>query len=300
MAAELIQVKGNTWCITGTQYIPVYKTDEHHAVLLDTGTAPFRGRLERILEEAGITPVGIICSHTHYDHFGNARYLKEKYGIPLVLSIGEAEISRTAAGMKSHLFVFSIGQIRRDPMLKDLPCRADILIEEDQTCVTVAGTEFGILHTPGHAIDHIAIVTPDNVCYCGDAIFTERVLKNTKLPYAFDFGQCMESVDRFLDTDYDKLIFAHRGIEDAPYADLVRKNKAHMEAQMEVVRKLIDHQMSTAELCEVITREMDIHPGRPGKAQELERFLRAYVEYLTDIGAIHMEMRGDTFCYAPS
>ena len=90
MAAELIQVKGNTWCITGTQYIPVYKTDEHHGILLDTGTNAFRKRLMQVLADNQITPVGIICSHTHYDHFGNARFLKEEYGIPLVLSIGEA------------------------------------------------------------------------------------------------------------------------------------------------------------------------------------------------------------------
>ena len=153
MAAELKQVKGNTWCITGTQYIPVYKTDEHHGILLDTGTNAFRKRLMQVLADNQITPVGIICSHTHYDHFGNARFLKEEYGIPLVLSIGEAEISRTVAGMKSHLFVYSIEQTRNYPELAGLPCRADLLIEEEQTSVTVAGVTFDILHTPGHSID---------------------------------------------------------------------------------------------------------------------------------------------------
>ena len=70
---KLTQVKGNTWVLEGFELIPLYKVDEGHCILLDTGLAQEREELEQALEEAGLTPVGILCSHAHVDHAGNNR-----------------------------------------------------------------------------------------------------------------------------------------------------------------------------------------------------------------------------------
>ena len=60
---ELEQVKGNTWVLKSWELIPFYKLDDSHCILLDTGLNDQREDLEGSLREAGLTPVGVICSH---------------------------------------------------------------------------------------------------------------------------------------------------------------------------------------------------------------------------------------------
>ena len=87
---ELEQVKGNTWVLKSWELIPFYKLDDSHCILLDTGLNDQREDLEGSLREAGLTPVGVICSHAHIDHMGNVAYLKQTYGTQLAMSLGEA------------------------------------------------------------------------------------------------------------------------------------------------------------------------------------------------------------------
>ncbi len=72
---ELRQIIGNTWCLYGHQLIPLYRTDSTHCILLDTGASVLRQDIVDTLEQNGLTPIGLLCTHTHFDHFGNARYL---------------------------------------------------------------------------------------------------------------------------------------------------------------------------------------------------------------------------------
>ena len=112
---ELKQISGNTWCLSGHQIIPLYRTDSSHCILMDTGPYALREELERDLARYGLTPIGLLCTHTHFDHFGNTRYLSERFNCPVALPLGEAEICRTLASVKSHLYVYSAGQVASDP-----------------------------------------------------------------------------------------------------------------------------------------------------------------------------------------
>lgn len=299
MKSELKQIRENTWCITGHQLIPVYKTDESHCILLDTGVRGFRDQLEILLLQAGLKPAGIIQTHTHYDHFGSTAYFQEKYGAVVAMPIGEAEISRTLAGIKSHLFVFPIGQLAHDLKYSDIPCRADLLIEEDQTAVTVAGVTFEVLHTPGHAIDHISIVTPDRVCCVGDALFSEPVMAAMKLPYAFDFTKCLDSIESLRGGDWPVMILSHCGIEKPPYDHLIDVNRDRMLAQYREVLSLVDRPMHSVEICDALGEKMGVCPSVPEKAQDLERFLRPYLECMVDRGDLRLVMDHHALCYAP-
>ena len=71
------------------ELIPLYKLDDHRCVLLDTGTVEQREDLEDTLDEAGLTPVAILGSHTHIDHMGSHAYFQKTRGTQVVMSLGE-------------------------------------------------------------------------------------------------------------------------------------------------------------------------------------------------------------------
>ena len=297
---RLEHVLGNTYCIMGWQCIPIYMLDDERFVMLDTGTYYIRQQLEELFDREGIRPAGIMNTHTHFDHLGNTNYLKDKYHIPVAMSIGEAETCRTLPAVKSYLFAYPAGQVMNDPKLATLPTRADILIEDNQDYQLLCGVRFGILHTPGHSPDHISVVTPDNVCYVGDALMSGKSLVNSKLPYAFNFAQSLESIELFMDTHFEKLIMSHNSIIDAPYDNLVQNNLALMNQRLDYLCSLITEPMSGGHICALVKKEMDIVTDTTEKAQNLERFVRPYLECLIDEGRISLILYKDSLCYAPA
>ncbi len=296
---KIKQISGNTWCLSGHQLIPIYMTDSSHCIMMDTGTQGLREEIVAALEEANITPIGLLCTHTHFDHFGNARYLSERYHCPVALPLGEAEICRTIASVKSHLFVFSHGQIENDPKMAEIPCIVDHVIRPEENDTYFRGVRFRVMHTPGHSIDHVSYITPDNICYGADALLCGHSLTASKLPYSFNFRQSLETMEQFRDLDCPVMILAHNGIVNAPYNDLVEENRQVMLDQLMQVRGLANRPMSADEVCHAVCREMGVQVATPEKAQNLELFLRPYMEYMIDSGSHRLAVVDNTLCYEP-
>lgn len=297
---KLQQISGNTWCMAGHQLIPLYMTDSTHCIMMDTGAEGMREEIVRTLEEAGISPIGLLCTHTHFDHFGNASYLSHRYKCPVALPLGEAEICRTPAAVKSHLFVFSAGQIAGDPKMAAIPCMVDHVIRPEETDTLFRGVRFQVLHTPGHSMDHVSYITPDGVCYGGDALMCGHSLAVSKLPYAFNFQQSLDTLELFRELDCPCMVLAHNGIVQGPFGGLVDENRAVMLDQLDQVRRLVDHPMSAEEICRAVCRVMGVKVSTPEKAQNLERFLRPYMEFLIDDGSHRLAVVNDTLCYEPN
>ncbi len=294
---ELRQISGNTWCIAGHQTIPLYRTDSTHCILMDTGAQYQRARIERVLEENNLTPIGLLCTHTHFDHFGNATYFSKKYHCPVALPLGEAEICRTLDSVKSHLFVFSHGQIRNDPKMASIPCQVDHIIRPEEKDTYFRGVRFRVLHTPGHSMDHCSYITPDNVCYIGDALMSGQTLHSSKLPYAFDFARSIQTLHALEDLWCDAMVMAHTGVIVDGYRELAQENLQVMEESMQQVLELITGPMSSDGICRAVCARLGVVVNTPEKAQNLERFLRPYLEYLVDTQAVEMVMVEDSLCY---
>lgn len=296
---ELKQISGNTWCLSGHQIIPLYRTDSSHCILMDTGPYALREELERDLARYGLTPIGLLCTHTHFDHFGNTRYLSERFNCPVALPLGEAEICRTLASVKSHLYVYSAGQVASDPERSQIPCLVDHVIRPEETDTLFRGVRFRVLHTPGHAMDHAAYITPDNVCYMGDALMCGRTLHTSRLPYAFNFQQSLDTIRSLKGLDCQAMAVAHCGVLYEGFDALVEENLQVMERQLAEVRALVDRPMSSDEICGAVCQRMGVVVSTVKKAQNLERFLRPYMEYLVDSGSHRLTLRGNSLCYAP-
>ena len=85
-------VKGNTWILEGPQLVGLYQIDEKTCLLFDPGSTKLRPGIEAALQEAGLTPVGVVCTHMHYDHHETTRYFRDTYGAQTCLPQLEADI----------------------------------------------------------------------------------------------------------------------------------------------------------------------------------------------------------------
>lgn len=282
---ELHQAKGNTWYLADWQLIPFYKIDDTHCILLDSGLISQREAMEEVFRENHLIPVGILGSHAHTDHSPNHHYFKEKYGIPVALSFGEAAISRNPLMLKAYYYMLSEQQLLSFPEYREMLVDVDRIIMPDEERITFCGVTFDILHTPGHSPDHIAIGTPDGVLYLGDAVISNVSLTESKLPYFFSLETAFDTFRKLENVDYSIYITAHRGTH-GEIASLIEQNKTVLQGVADHICRLINRPMTISEAIHATCEELSLLSARVRRSTYYERNIRTYLEYLVDTGKL--------------
>lgn len=169
----------------------------HRGVLIDTGFRHVRRELEAVLDE--LSPSGVIVTHWHEDHAGNAPTLAGRY--PVWMGEGTRDRLRERPRVKLYRHVVW-GRPRRlshpvEPA-RDAPLR--------------------LVHTPGHSFDHHVAHDPDTDTVFGGDLWLGvrvRVIGREENPY-----RILESLDRVIALRPARLFDAHRGLVDDPVESL--------------------------------------------------------------------------------
>ena len=137
---ELRHVYGRTYAAVGaTALMPVYKLTDTDIVLMDTGYARLdRSALVNLIEGNGFRLRGIICSHAHFDHTGNVRYLQQRYGCQAAAQIIEAGISVNPDAYRANYVALTYGK-SREIFLEECFI-ADAIIPADADHLDIYGT----------------------------------------------------------------------------------------------------------------------------------------------------------------
>lgn len=185
-------IKGNTYSLTiGYADIGIYISGDR-AVLIDTGSEP-SALLFDFLEEEKLTVPAIINTHLHVDHIANNDALHEMYGTKVYAS--EAEITHQNDGG------YELGDyVNANP---------------SKGILTLCGSDFEIISSPGHSEGHQFVVTPDGVCFAGDAVISPDVLADLKMPYEFDIDKALDSMRLLRSLDYEYFALSHKGVYSA-------------------------------------------------------------------------------------
>ena len=288
------QVKGNTWVLDAEELIPVYRLDERRCILLDSGLGAELEALEQALEENGLTPVGILCSHAHVDHCGNNAHFQKKLGIPVALTAPEAGMCSGLLNLKCYFLTLPPSIVRQDASC--MVHTPDILIPPVDGRFSFCGADFHIIQTPGHSSGHICTITPDNVCYVADAVLSYEYLQS-KLPYNLSQTLAEESRDKLRHLNCDVYIMAHNGFCGPKEFDkLLDLNNELVTRRTYEILDLVTRPMTASEIVQVTCEHFQLLSKRPRRTLRFERNIRFFIEYLVDRGELEMFcVRGNTF-----
>lgn len=286
---NVFNIKGNTYYInTGMSYIPFYKINEHEIIMLDTGWATGERKIiDDFLDSNDYRVSGIISTHAHVDHIGNNQYLKDKFGCIIAMSEFEAEICCSFVGIKMSYANITLSSVENH--FGSMLCETDIKIKKDENSVNICGIEFGIIHTPGHSPDHICIVTPDNVCYLGDALISHEVMKGAKMPYAYILKEDLKSKVSLKSLNYDYYVVAHYGVYEN-IQELIDTNIEFYKNRANGVYSVIKGYMTKQEILKACSDKFRIRTESIFKYQVIERMVKSYVEYLEETGALELHV----------
>ncbi len=288
---ELKHILGRTWAAEGaTALLPVYFLTDRDIVLIDTGYAKLdRPGLTRLIDDNGLRLRGVICSHAHFDHTGNVRYLQQRYGCPAAIQLIEAGISVNPDSYRANYVALTYGKSRQ--LFLEECFTADVIIGPEDDHLDMAGTRFGILQLPGHSAGHIGIVTPDGAAYLGDCLIDHDQIAAAKLPTSMFIARDLESKQRLHELDAPAYIVAHKQVltERAAFDALIDENIAFIHAkERELLDDLTDG-MTFSDWIAAFCRREDIRTHNELKFSVVERNFSNFAAWLTDSGRVAIQ-----------
>jgi len=130
----------------------------HQGIFID----PSSGSAKKLLEAAehhGLKIQAIYLTHSHWDHFVDAAYLKQKLNIPLFVKEEDAD-NLSEPGSDGIPVFMDIEPVEPTDLLHDGECKS------------VGELTFTILHTPGHSPGGVCFYfEKENVLISGDTLF---------------------------------------------------------------------------------------------------------------------------------
>jgi glyoxylase-like metal-dependent hydrolase (beta-lactamase superfamily II) len=192
---------------------------EGTAVIIDTGSGFYNHAVEdSIMAETGDADLkGIILTHEHFDHSGGAKYLMDKFGVPLHSSPECARAMREADPNLTGSFLFGA---HMEPVMD---------IEEIGSSLKIGKLEFEVHSTPGHAPGLVCLIEKtQRHLFCGDLIFCDGGVGRWDLPGG-DLTLLKGSIKRSMEWEISSLYPGHG-----------RYETKDPKGQMELARRMLD------------------------------------------------------------
>ena len=160
------------------------------AFVVDPGD--YSAQLLETVKQEGLDVEYIILTHGHCDHTGGVEDLKEQFpqGIVIAYTDEREMLQNTSLNLSVEIY-------RRSIKLE-----ADIYVQDGDT-LTVGNTELTFIHTPGHSIGGMCILTPGYV-FSGDTLFRASIGRTDF--YGGDFNAIAKSIRERLFTLPDSTI----------------------------------------------------------------------------------------------
>lgn len=176
----------------------IHNTISNEGILIDAGDN--YNELMKFMDNKGIKPVAVLCTHGHYDHINACLALQER-GIKIYISSIDAykcESSQYNEGYKHYNYIYN-------------PFKADITLNDNDE-INLIGIRFKVILCGGHTkggVSYICEINKQGYIFCGDTLFKDSYGRYDF--YDGDFNQLKVSANKLLSYPSDYLLMSGHG-----------------------------------------------------------------------------------------
>jgi len=208
---ELITLSEGVHIVPCPSNVGVIECGGGSVVLVDSGLddRQIKSALT-VLREHSMTPVAVIITHAHSDHFGGGSYLKASFPSLRIYSFeGEAGLLSNPYNQAMLMFGGAApARCLNNRLFMPKPCRADIVLEYKEQTLRIGEAEIKTLPLPGHTMFHCG-VSAGGILFCADSLMSPEETEKLGLPLVVDYGAQENTLSRLRACDYRVYVTAH-------------------------------------------------------------------------------------------
>lgn len=262
--------------------------DGDRAIIVDSGQDKDYGRnLRRACETLGVTPIAIVNTHAHADHFGGNAYLLRQFP-DLVVYAPPFEAGIVRAPYLEPVYLFHGARPLDELTTKWLQAEPSPVHHELLPgALEIAGVAMEVIDTSGHAHRQVALRV-DDVLLAADAFFGDAVLQKYGIPFGQDIAGQLASFEVVRTSDARVALPGHGD----PTLDLERSIAANVTAVGAAAE-------AVERACQGVgSEEVAVAAGRAlgVEVTDLPRYhlnlctVSAYLSYLRDQGRVEASL----------
>lgn len=290
---EIKQLGPRTYALLDRVNLGVYLPQDGGAVLIDSGLDEGNGkRVLKLFEAQGWTLTHLVNTHSHADHIGGNAVLQARTDCRILASAAEAPFVAEPWLESAVLNGGNPDASLRNKFLLAKPSRVDCILPDGlpQGLSTVA--------LPGHSPGMTGILTADGVLFLGDAVLGGEQIKTHAIPYVYDVGQYLRSLDALSETQADWYVPGHGEIS-RDIAPLLSLHRTRVMDQIGAMLALCKLPVPEEALFRVLRKQAGV-PDDPSQYALSGNTLRGYAAYLLGAGLLEQAIEDGqrVFCAA--
>lgn len=164
MTDTAVLVAPGTWRVTHDRFESnTYISAQGSGTCLVVDPGLEGAKVRSALDALALTPVGVVCTHGHFDHIGSAHDLQARHGVKVLMHKADMTIAKSAN------FLLMACKVRQTITLPEFE-----FVEGDDTDVRVGSETLKFLRTPGHTPGSCVIESGTRV-FTGDTLYSRGV-----------------------------------------------------------------------------------------------------------------------------
>jgi len=292
---DLIKVKGNSYYIQAPTSIGVYTFKNKNCMMVDTGNNNTSAKkIEDALIQNNLHPKYIFNTHGHLDHCGGNNYFNDNYpGIITYSTFKEKLFMENNDLMPYAQFgSFPAKEIKKSSK----SIKVDYVVEYGVNKINDEKLEF--MPLPGHSIEQAAMITPDKVCYLGDAVFSHSTLMKYPLPYYYNILETLNSLDKIKEIDCDYFVVSHgdKLYNKTEILELCNMNINNIHKYINDISEVLSQPLSKEEVLENIAVLNDINMNFQEYYINLSA-ISAFIAFLYNNGTLNFSIENGKLYY---
>lgn len=228
---ELMQVGEKSYYINCPAKMGIYKINENHVCLIDSGNDKDAGRkVLKLLDEKGWTLKMILNTHSHADHIGGNSFLQTRTDCAIYTVGLETAFTQYPILEPSFLYGGYPCKELRNKFLCAQPSSVKELTEE----VLPDGLE--MMPIDGHTFSMAAFKTDDDVWFLADSLTSKAIIEKYHVSFLYDVAGYIDTLHK-VNAIKGKLFIPAHG---EPMTDVKPLVKANLEKVEEIIQLLRD------------------------------------------------------------